>query len=220
MANGLIEFYRRHRRWTPIGFFISGFIFDAVMLRRVDEWLTIVQQAVYLILAAYLIRLEMIETQRDLVPHPWIRRVWHYREDALHFLMGTLLNAYTIFYFKSASAITSLVFIGVLVLLLVLNEFGRFGKSQQKVHIAFLTLCLISYFVTLVPIIIGFIGMVPFLLANGIAIFVFYLYLLWMRPVFHHEPSQLRTRMQLPFLIVMVGFSGLYFSGAIPPVPL
>jgi hypothetical protein len=212
--------YQKYQRWTPIAFFIAGFIFDAFMLRRVDELLTIVQQAVYLFISAILIRYELLESQRELAVPGWFKKIWHYREDALHFLMGTLMNAYTIFYFKSASAITSFVFIVLLAFLLVMNEFGRFGKSQTQVHVAILSLCLISYFVTLVPIVLGFMGIIPFLIANGVALLVFWLFTVWVRPLFHENPHDLRKQVQLPFAGILSLFAILYFAHAIPPVPL
>lgn len=214
------SFYDRNRRWTPIVFFIAGFIFDALMLRRVDELLTIIQQAVYILISAGLIRLELIETQRELTAHPWLKRVWHYREDALHFLMGTLLNAYTIFFFKSASALTGLAFIVILVALLIVNEFGHFGKSQTKVHVAILSLCLISYLVTLMPIILGFMGILPFALAMVAAVVVFLIFQSWVQPILTTDLKILRSHLQFPFAAIFIIYALLYISGAIPPVPL
>jgi hypothetical protein len=214
------ETFERHKRWMPIAFFVIGFIFDALMLQRIDEFFTIAQQAVYLMISAILIRVEFIESQREIKVPTWLKKPWHYREDVLHFLMGTLLNAYTLFFFKSASAITSFAFIVLLVILLILNEFGRFGKSQTQVHVALLSLCLIAYLVTLVPIVLGFIGLIPFLLANLCTIAVFWLYRNWVRPVLATDPKMLRTHLEYPFMGIIGVFALLYFLHMIPPVPL
>src|SRR5579864_211975 len=119
MIGKIKEFYKKHERWMPIAFFVLGFIFDALMLRRIDELMTIIQQAAYLVICGILIAVELIETTRDVHPPRVFVKVWKYREPVLHFFMGTLLNAYTIFYFKSASALTSFVFIFILVGLLI-----------------------------------------------------------------------------------------------------
>ena len=220
----MIEFargiYKRNERWIPIAFFIAGFIFDAFMLRRVDELLTIVQQAAYIVISATLIKIELSENIYGSVPPGWLRRVWEYREGVLHFLMGTLLNAYTIFFFKSASAFTSFAFIALLVVLLTLNEFGRFGKSQTQVHVALLSLCLISYLITLVPILIGSIGVLPFLLSIAGATVCFLLYGFWLKRSLNMNPGAYHSQLVVPFASMLAIYTCLYFAHAIPPVPL
>src|SRR5262245_17524914 len=137
MLSRLREYYKRHERWMPIAFFAVGFAFDAIMLQRVDELATIIQQLVYLVLTGLLIAVELVEVLRPLSCPAFFIRLWKYREAFLHFMMGTLLNAYTIFFFKSASALTPYIFVGILIAVLVLNEFKHFGKSRAQVHMAF-----------------------------------------------------------------------------------
>ncbi len=223
MIHILKGYYKKYERLVPIIFFVAGFIFDALMLRRVDEWLTIMQQLVYILISAWLIKIEIIEsTEGHRGPNfpAWISRVWQYREALLHFLMGTLLNAYTIFFFKSASAISSFIFIFILVGLLMLNEFGRFGKSQTQVHLGLLSLCLVSYLSTISPIAFGFIGLLPFLTADAAAILLFLLYLWILKRGLGVHYLSLRTKIAAPFTGILSLFTILYFAHAIPPVPL
>jgi hypothetical protein len=212
--------YQKHERWVPVVFFLLGFLFDVAMLRRIDEIKVILQQAVYLFVAAVLIGVDLVEETHKVEVPTWILKIWNYREAVLHFLLGTLLNSYAIFYFKSASAITSFLFIGILVLLLTLNEFKRFGESQTKVHVAFLSLCIISYFVSLAPIVLGFIGMLPFLCAVAASLAVFYAYFSAMRLKLGNESELLRTHIVQPFALVQGVFVLLYVLHLIPPVPL
>jgi hypothetical protein len=214
------SFYKKHERWVPIVFFLLGFLFDVAMLRRIDELKVILQQAAYLIVSGVLIGIDLVEETRELAPPRFLTKVWKYREAVLHFLLGTLLNSYTIFYFKSASAFTSFFFIALLVVILTLNEFKRFGKSQSQVHIAFLSLCLVSYFISLAPIILGFIGVLPFLCSVAASLVVFYLYFLMMRARLGNESALLKTHLLFPFALVQAFFVILYFAHAIPPVPL
>ena len=214
------ESYQKHQRWTPILFFILGFIFDAFMLKRADELLAILQQALYIIISGVFIGIELVETSREVHAPRFLVKLWKYREAILHFLMGTLLNAYTIFYFKSASALSSFIFIAILVVVLIMNEFSRFGKSQTQVHMAFLSLCLISYLVTLSPIILGFIGIIPFLAANLVAIVVIVGYYSLLEKKFAVVPKFLRTHVLMPFIGIQAFFTILYFTHMIPPVPL
>jgi hypothetical protein len=208
-------------RWTPIVFFLLGFVFDAFMLRRIDELAVLLQQAAYLVISALLISLELREIvmrPEELVPPRWIARVWKYREALLHFLLGTLLNSYTIFYFKSASALTSLAFIFLLALLLVLNEFKRFGESQTRVHVTFWSLCLTSYFATLSPILLGFMGWLPFLLGVGVAALVFLFGARKLRARLALSDGAYRRDLWGPFAAVQATFVLLYFLHVIPPV--
>jgi hypothetical protein len=216
-AKGL---YVRYERWVPIVFFGLGFVFDTLMLRRIDELLTLIQQAAYLVISALLIRVELAEVKGEVHPPWFLKWIWRYREALLHFLLGTLLNSYTIFYFKSASTITSFIFIVILVAMLVLNEFKRFGESQTRVHVAFWSLCLVSYFVSLAPILLGFMGLVPFLVAMVASVAVFAGYYAWLKKGLPAHLHVLRTYVMLPYGVIQLVFVLLYFAHAIPPVPL
>jgi hypothetical protein len=220
MFQSLKDLYQRHQRWIPIAGFIFGFLFDTVMLRRIDELATLLQQAIYLVVAAVLITVELKELTQPIVVPSILTRFWKYREFLLHFMLGTLLNSYTIFYFKSASALTSFVFIILLIVLLTANEFWRFGKSQHKVHVALWSLCLISYFGSLSPILLGFVGMIPFILGGMLSILVFLLFLRLLQPILGSVPDLIRTHVIYPYVVIQIVFTGLYFAHAIPPVPL
>ena len=213
-------FYQKYLRWIPIVSFVLGFIFDMVMLRRIDEFRTLIQQALYLIIAALLIAVELTEVTREVRPPEFLKKIWKYREALLHFLLGTLLNSYTIFYFKSASALTSFTFIFLLVGLLIFNEFLRFGKSQIQVHVGLLSLCLISYLVSLAPIVLGFIGLGAFLSSVVATVLIFAGYLKLLMPILSQTPAVVKSHLIYPFGMIQVTFVALYFAHAIPPVPL
>lgn len=210
--------YSKYERWVPIAFFIMGFLFDMSVLHRIDELKVIFQQAVYLIVSALLIGVEIQAQTREITPPRILMKVWKYKEAFLHFLLGTLLNSYTIFYFKSASAVSSYVFIALLIALLIFNEFMHFGKSQVKVHVAFWSLCLVSYLACLAPMALGFIGKIPFLVSTATAIAEF----AWVCKLLKKRigPEQLKKLVIVPYFAIQVLFVLLYFAKAIPPVPL
>lgn len=224
MAGTLLEKIKNklkgYGRWAPIVFFILGFIFDAIVLHRPDELLVIIQQSIYLGLSFLLVTVELIESKREVFPPRILKRVWKYREPFLHFLMGTLLNAYTIFFFKSASAMSSFLCIFVLVGVLVINEFKRFGKYQTQVHIAILSLCLICYLSVLSPLLWGFVGYVPFFSANLLALIIIVYYGRLMSRLLNKDVPLSRSHILLPFAAVQVCFVLLYLFRVLPPVPL
>ena len=189
-------FYKKHERWFPLAFFVLGFLFDATMIRRIDEPMIIIQQAAYLIGSAVLICLFLMN-----------RTIWKYQEELLHFLLGTLLNAYMIFYFKASSLFASLGFILLLCGLLYFNESKRFRN-------ALFCLCVTSYFVCMVPIAMGALGWLPFLLGLAAATIAI-APMLW----FLHK-RELAKPVALPFVLIQAAFALLYFLEMIPPVPL
>lgn len=212
--------YKKHGRWVPIVSFFAGFLFDMLMLSRIDDVKVILQQLVYLLIAAALIGVELIGEDREIAAPALLGKVWKYREAFLHFILGTLLNSYAIFYFKSASALTSFFFIALLGGVLILNEFKRFGKSQTQVHVALLSLCLISLLTSLAPTLMGYIGTTPFLcaaLASWAAFFGFHALL---KLKICGNSKLLRTHLAYPFAAIQLLFVILYFINAIPPVPL
>ena len=58
----------------------------------------------------------------------FLLKVWPYKTEAIHFLYGSLLSAYTIFYFKSSSFSSSFLFLLILTGLLFLNEIDSAKK--------------------------------------------------------------------------------------------
>ncbi len=205
----------------PIVFFVIGFLFDAFMLQRIDDHFSMLQQAIYLAIAGSLINLELLEYCGKYRAGSGIwSKIWKYREAIIHFMLGTLLNAYTIFYFKSASVLTSFVFVGFLIFVLILSEFKKFDDSQTIVHMSLWCLCLISYSLYLVPTLIGSIGVGPFLLSVFFSIILSAFVYLRLRQAAQEMRGLLFKRVFLPFFLIHLLFIGLYFAGAIPPVPL
>ena len=92
-------YYSRHEGRVAATFFAAGFVFDMVTVGRIDSWVTIGQQALYL--AVILAALMQMFVEQFSPP----RERWYstYRSPLVHFLLGALLNLYAIFYFKSSS---------------------------------------------------------------------------------------------------------------------
>src|SRR5205823_3438890 len=139
-------YYAQRERSFAALFFIAGFAFDLVAVGRVDSWHVIVQQAIYLaVVTAILTRMFF---SADDAPQP------RYRTAILSFCLGTLLNLYTIFFFKSSSLLVSFAFMLVMVALLLANEFGPFRRLGLAVFLGAYLLRVIPP----VPLSIPFIG--------------------------------------------------------------
>ena len=115
----------KYERYIPAAFFALGFGFDLLTLGRIDSLITIASQVVYLIIISTLLGLVTLEHHGLLAISEKMQKPWKYSNELLHFLFGALLSAYSLFYFMSASLATSLLFMFLLALLLLLNETPR-----------------------------------------------------------------------------------------------
>jgi hypothetical protein len=189
------------------------------MVRRIDETPVLIQQGVYLLMVGLLIAVGLRMEHRQLAA-PWgLRRVWKWSDHAVHFMLGTLLNAYMIFYVKSGSGFTALLFAGVIAALLAMNEMPRFHRYGPVVVVALYSFCLTSYLAYLIPVLLGSLRAWMFVLA----VFASSLPLIalaqgvrrWGGGVHH-----LLRQTVVPGIAVQVLLLVLYFAGLIPPVPL
>jgi hypothetical protein len=148
----------------------------------------------------------------------WLLKVWKYREALLHFVLGTLLNVYTIFYFKSGSFMSSIFFLLLLALLLFLNEARPARIPKHALRNALFGLCLISYMNIVVSIAVGSVGSMVFSLAICAASALHFLYTLLLRS--RLPARRVLLEIKLPFVAIASVYVLLYAFKVLPPVPL
>ncbi|MDD5302697.1 MAG: DUF2914 domain-containing protein [Elusimicrobia bacterium] len=213
-------FYRDHEPACTVGFFVAGFLFDTLAVGRIDKLHNIIHQATYLSLCAFFTGLELRELHGGFTPPERFKTAWRYHTGATHFMLGTLLNIYTLFYFKSASMGASFLFLLILAALLAINELKPFESSGTLLRMTLFSLCLVSYFTYLVPTLMGRIGALPFLgsLAAASACVGALTWRLDRR--MPDQKRSVRKHVVYPFAAVAALFAVLYFAKVIPPVPL
>lgn len=217
-AARLRQYYERHERVFTLGAFVAGFVFDVLTLPRVDSWPAIVQQALYLVVIGSILVHMLIEPERAPAPPAgWYRR---YRTLVVHFLFGSLLNLYTIYYFKSASLLVSYAFLLALVALLAANESRRFKSGGPAVKFALLSLCVLSFSAHVTPVAAGSIGTGVFLLSMAAGAAPLVAVACAAGAAFPARFPALARRMLAPLAIVLAAFLALYLLRVIPPVPL
>lgn len=181
------------------------------MVGRVDAWHMIVQQVVYLgIVTAALLQM-LAESPERPRSTPLSPRYVAVRSGLLHFLLGTLLNIYVIFYFKSSSLLVSCGFLAVLVALLLANESRRLAGTGLRFRFALLALCWLSFAALMVPVATGSIGPGVFLLSTLAGVVPLAVASVW---------TPRRREILLPLGVVLVAFLGAYLLRITPPVPL
>lgn len=202
-----------------IAFFVGGFIFDIWMLSAPDEIFSVLQQIFYLLVIASLIHFELLHRLQTWRPHGLILKFWPYRTLVLHFFLGSLLSVYSLFYIKSASFFSSIVFLLFMIGLLLANEFPLVKKANVSIKVGLYAICLFSFLSILFPILFGFVGFVPFLFSLSFTFILFYLQFMRLRLRIPDQKLLARVLMA-PAGAVLTLFFVFYFLGWIPPVPL
>jgi hypothetical protein len=215
-------YYAQNESRVAALFFVGGFVFDMFTADRVDSWLTIVQQALYLAIVTAVL------TQMFFRPEPppldglsALKRTYSkYRIALLSFLLGSLLSLYTIFFFKSSSFLVSFGFLAFLVALMLLNELHHLKWLGLPFKFALLSLCGLSFCATVVPVLVGQIGLAVFLLsmAVGCVPMIGLAWLIRKRAV--EQYPRVRNQILTPFGLVLIAFLAAYLFKVIPPVPL
>jgi len=201
-------------------------VFDAFLLHRPDTALQIAHQALYLFLITLLLSAAVLESYGLFEVPARLKKIWSYHEHITQFLIGTLLNVYTFFFFKSGSFLASIVFILFISALLIANEFVHLKSRQLILKLALYFLCVTSFWLYVIPMLLGFVGVLAFILtilvSNG---FVWATYALIERSARRH-PESASVRREIQKKVLGTGYGVLavfvifYVLQVIPPVPL
>lgn len=205
--------------WS-VGAFVVGFAWDSLTLSRVDRLTD------NLLLLGYLLALGMALVAHHRVaalPERWPRLALRvgWLDTAVKFLFGCLYSAYVVYYFKSATPGRSFVFLGLLVGLLVANEF--FGQRMRtgRLRLALYCLCAFSFLLFFVPVATGFPGPGLFTIA---AVGAFALTSLVGALMFRGLGDRPLRQVLRPHALGWLGLLGGLFLldglGLVPPVPL
>lgn len=212
------SFRERHKVLEHAAFFLGGFTFDVSVLDRIDHVPTLIQHGAYLVALLVLVLVDQRHALVGDLP-AWLVKRLGWAENVTHFLLGTLLNAFTVFYFKSASGLTAFLFLSVLFVLLALNELPRLRARGPVVRVALYSFCITSYLAYLFPVIAGYLGRSLFVLAaacsSGVVGVLAVVLGRW-RP----DARDKVRRALLPAAAMQALLVALYLLKLLPPVPL
>lgn len=212
-------FYEKHELIVSVLTFIAGFLFDVLTLGRIDDLFNLIQQAIYLIVLGTLLLLEIKLYLGALILNQRAQKLWQYHNLVVHFLFGSLLSAYTIFYYTSASNITSFVFILLLTTFMLANEFPQIRKVGLPIRVILFSICILSYFLFVYPIMMGHVGQFPFWLGFLSSCFIVG-FILKLNFKDRSDYTKLKSQVLYPVAGVHLFFILGYFFNLIPPVPL
>jgi hypothetical protein len=197
----------------------GGFFIDSVTLRRVDLLPETILLYTYLGISALCIFLTHLMEENAAAGGvtarfvPWITYI-------LQFTFGGLFSAFLIFYSRSASLAASWPFLALLLFVFLGTEIFKRHHSRLVFQLTIFFFGIFSFCVFSVPIAIGTIGPLVFILSGVVSLVVFSMFVFLLRLT---GRMRIRARMGsivLSTAVVFVTINFLYFSGILPPIPL
>jgi hypothetical protein len=199
--------------------FVGGFVFDWFTVGRIDSWIDIAVQLFYLTVIAGLLVLQQMHVQGAWKPRGRFGRLWPHNDKVLHFLYGALLSVHVVLYVRSSAAAEPAVFLVLLGATMVLNELPQIRRFGFRVRLGLYTFALATLSIYLVPLLLGYMGRLVFVLSLVLAALIVVALSAWLAR-WEPEPRRAIWRLAAPGGIVLVLILVLYFARLIPPVPL
>lgn len=213
----LIHWYERYV--SPFAL-IAGFLLDNfVFLDRIDSLQGLLYLASYMIIAAIAIAaIHLTESGR--LKGRLIFAVAPFVPVVLQFAFGGLFSGFLSLYSRSASLAVSWIFVLVLAALLIGNE--RFRKLYVdltfQIGVYFFTL--FSFLIFFLPVVLRRIDSLIFILSGAVSVVTMLILLIALHRLVPDIVRAHRTRMIQTIAGVYLVFNLLYFTNAIPPLPL
>ena len=215
--------------FMPVVFFLSGIVYDTLTLTRIDR----LQDNLILLLYLVLLGVLVVLTGRlgvapavlgEHAPSPGLTRTFvrvrPYYPMAMQFLLGSLFSAYAIFYSRSATLTGTGIFFGLLILLLVGNEFLRDRLSNLRLLVSLYAVVCFAFFTFFLPVVLGYMNSVVFLIGAIVSVAVILRVVQLIYRDNAERSSQEAVRVTVPAVVLIAGLVGFYFLNWIPPVPL
>ncbi len=213
------QFYQRYEKYVPLAAFVIGFIWDSLTLTRIDSRLDNFILLSYTIAAGILIAV-IGRVERGRLRQVWIVSRLHWITGATHFFLGSLLSSYVVFYFKSAAVGKSFIFIGLLIALMLANEFFSARLRNLKLLCAIYFFCCFAFLTFFLPVMTHTMNATMFISSGVLSFFITSVII---AAVYYGGIRQARRElidMSWPPAVIFFALILFYFQNWIPPVPL
>ncbi|MDB5237959.1 MAG: hypothetical protein JWM46_229 [Candidatus Kaiserbacteria bacterium] len=213
----LIHWYERYI--SPLSLIAGFFADNLVLLRRVDLLRSNLLLIFYLVLSMTgIILINLIEAGKW--KRRWVLAVAPFIPIVIQFAFGGLFSGFLSLYSRSASFALSWIFVVVLAFLLLGNE--RFRKLYVRLsfQMPLYFTVLFAFFAFFLPVIFRAIGPWMFVVSGISALLVITALFFCIEYLVPELARPQRLRIMRAIAIIYVVFNILYFSNAIPPLPL
>ncbi|MBA2587636.1 MAG: DUF2914 domain-containing protein [Alphaproteobacteria bacterium] len=214
-----IGWARRHERQISALSLAGGFAFDSATFGRIDHAITQAVFIVYLLVAGIAIAvLHGLESRPDgRKPSDKTRTIL---VAITQFALGCLLSGFCVFYIRSASITSSWPFLLAMAAIFIGNEYMRRYHSRLVFSGLLFFFALYSYAILLVPVVIGRIGRIPFLISGAIAVVIFFFFMQALAQLGHERYRGARGQIFAGMVLITIFLNIAYFARLLPPLPL
>lgn len=211
---------RKHQKYAPVIFFISGFIWDSLTLGRIDQLYDRVILCTYLTclsVALYLYNLSDDGNWKG----TFVERFEEYHPLAIQFFLGGLCSAYVIYFSRSVSFSKTVSFFVILVTLLFANELLKKRISNKYLQFSAYFFVNFTFFTFFIPVLIKSMNTFVFILSGLVSLATTIALIIY---IYDESPSTRREIHRGKMLGLIAGIylliNTFYFFNLIPPVPL
>lgn len=206
------EYLKKYERYVGITSILLGFVWDFFTFSRPDQLLGNVILLSYLVLAGFgIVLLSLYKKRGEITPIILLALV--------QFAFGNIAGSFLFLYGKSGTFEGSSLFLIVLGILLVGNEFMREKYSKINLHISIWYFFSLLYLTFIIPMIFGEISDFVFLLSGAMSLVVVSL-LLFILYLASKNITKEIGKVALYISGIFIAFNSFYFLNIIPPVPL
>jgi len=214
--NYLIRFAKHH--WLTIAFLL-GFLTDLILLNRVDDAIDNLILFMYVALASLSLVLFYVAVAEKAPPRI-VTFLQSFMPVVMQYSFGGLLSGMLIFYGRSGDFLVSAPFLALIISVMLANELVKKRSDRLLYNLVVYFIGIFSYFVLVVPVLIGEMGNLIFIGSGLLALLVMFILLKVLALIIPHF-IVLEKRM-IVFVIgsIYVLFNTFYFLNIIPPIPL
>ncbi|OHA09357.1 MAG: hypothetical protein A3B37_02220 [Candidatus Sungbacteria bacterium RIFCSPLOWO2_01_FULL_59_16] len=212
----MMHWYERYM--APVAF-MAGFALDVFTLLRTDALFDNVVLIAHLAVAGMgIVLINAYESGR--IRGGAVERFAHLLPIPIQFSFGALFSGFTVLYARSGSLAGSGVFLGLLALVLLANEFSRERYRHVVVHLCIYFTALFAYLIFAVPLVTKTIGAGTFLVSGGASIAGIAIVIGGIAFIAPNRIAGYRRSLLFGIGGVYLLFHVLYFANIIPPIPL
>lgn len=213
------EFIKKHERLISVSALATGFLWDTITLTRIDYLFEVIVLGTHSsLIILWILLINIIDGGKlNFQPFKFLRPIM---PILMQVSFGALFSGLTVFYIKSASFSTTLLFVIILAALLIGNEFFR-GRYQQFIfQFVVLYVALSSFFALYFPVLFSAINVFVFIAAQIAALLIIYLLVVFLKLFCGERVRASRNGLRITLGSVFALMLIFYFSNVIPPVPL
>lgn len=204
--------------WLTVSF-VLGFIVDTILLNKIDS----VADNLILLFNATVATLGFVllyVASSGKLSGKLSNFVKKFAPVIMQYGFGGLLSGMLVFYGRSGDFVASAPFLLMILGVIIGNEFLKKRSDKLIYHLALYYIGIFSYIVLVVPVILGRMGDLIFILSGIIALLVVIGVVKLISLVVPNFINVNKKRIIVLIGFIYIGFNTLYFSNLIPPIPL